>query len=57
MSFALYLIGFIIFISGVAWAFLVAGASLLYIGIGVVILLGLGIFSGVARTRHKDPPA
>lgn len=56
MSFALYLIGFIIFTAGVAWALSVAGVSHLYIAIGVVILLGLGIFSGAVRTRHKDPP-
>lgn len=56
MSFALYLIGYIVFITGVAWALFVAGVATLYITIGVVILIGLGIFTGVSRTRHKDPP-
>ena len=55
MSFALYLIGFVIFVAGVAWALSVAGISPTYIGIAVVILLGLGIFTGVTRTRTKDP--
>ena len=55
MSFALYLIGFIIFVAGVAWALSVAGVSTTYIGIVVVILVGLGIFTGVTRTRTKDP--
>lgn len=54
MSFALYLIGFIIFIAGVAWALSVAGVSELYIAIAVVILVGLGILTGVTRTRTKD---
>jgi hypothetical protein len=27
----------------------------LYIEIGALILLGIGIFSAVARTRNKDP--
>jgi hypothetical protein len=55
MSFALYLLGFIIFVAGVAWALSVAGVSTTYITIAVVILVGLGIFTGVTRTRTKDP--
>jgi hypothetical protein len=56
MSFVLYLIGFAIFLGGVAWGLSVAGVPQLYIGIAVVILLGLGILTGVTRTRSKDPP-
>ncbi len=55
MSFALYLIGFAIFLGGVAWALVVAGVPQLYIAIAVVILLGVGILTGVTRTRGKDP--
>ena len=54
MSFAIYLVGFVIFVAGVAWALATAGISHTYIGIAVVILIGLGIFSGVTRTRTKD---
>lgn len=57
MSFALYLVGFAIVIAGVAWGMSTAGIAPLYIGIVCVILLGLGIVSGVSRTRAKDPPA
>jgi hypothetical protein len=57
MSFALYLIGFAIFLGGVAWALVVAGVSHTYIAIAVVILLGIGIITGVTRTRGKDPSA
>lgn len=56
MSFALYIIGFVIFIAGLAWAASLAGVSTTYIAVGVVILLGIGIFSAVGRTRSKDPP-
>jgi poly(A) polymerase Pap1 len=56
MSFALYLIGFVIFIAGVAWGLIVAGVPQLYVIIASVILLGLGILTGVTRTRAKDPP-
>jgi poly(A) polymerase Pap1 len=56
MSFALYLIGFVIFIGGVAWALVTAGVPGLYVAIGSTILLGIGIFTGVSRTRGKDLP-
>ena len=57
MSFALYVVGFLIMIVGLA-----VGASMLHvpsnwIGVGVVVMLGLGILTGVARTRQKDPSA
>jgi poly(A) polymerase Pap1 len=54
MSFALYLIGFAIFTGGVAWALITVGVPQLYVIIACVILLGLGILTGVTRTRGKD---
>ena len=56
MSFALYMIGFIIFLGGLVWAAVVAGVPQTYIAIGAVVLLGIGIFTAVSRTRAKDPP-
>jgi len=55
MSFTLYVIGFIVLIAGLAW-----GANLMHveprwIGVGVVVLVGLGIVLGVASTRQRDP--
>ncbi|MCS4511310.1 hypothetical protein [Xylophilus ampelinus] len=55
MSFAIYMVGFVIFLGGLIWGALAAGVPHLYIGIGTLVLLGLGIFSGVGRTRSKDP--
>lgn len=55
MSFAIYLVGFAIFIIGVAWALVVAGVPQTYVAIASVILLGLGVLTGVTRTRTKDP--
>jgi len=55
MSFFLYLIGFAILIGGVDWALITAGVPQLYVVIASVILLGIGILTGVARTRSKDP--
>lgn len=57
MTFALYLVGFLIFVVGLAWAAATAGIPHLYIGIGAVILLGIGIFTAAQNTRAKDPPA
>jgi hypothetical protein len=57
MSFALYLIGFAIFLGGVAWALITFGVPHLYVIIACVILLGLGIVIGVTKTRSKDPAA
>ena len=55
MSFGLYLAGFIVFIVGLA-----LGANMLHvpprwIGVGAVVLAGIGILSGVAKTRGRDP--
>ncbi len=55
MSFALYVIGFVIVIGGVAWGMIAAGISHLWVMIACVILLGIGIVTGVSRTRSKDP--
>jgi len=55
MSFGLYLIGALIFIGGVAWALVAMHVPQTYVYIACVILLGAGIFTGVTRTRTKDP--
>lgn len=57
MSFALYLIGFAVLIGGVAWGLIMAGVPQVWVIVSSVILLGLGIVSGVSKTRMKDPPA
>ncbi len=55
MSFALYMVGFLVFLGGLIWGAVEAGIPHLYIGIGGLIVLGIGIFSAVSRTRSKDP--
>lgn len=55
MSFVIYLIGFVIVIAGVAWGLNLLGVSRNYIIIVALILFGLGMVTGVSRTRHKDP--
>ena len=55
MSFVLYAIGFVIMLGG-----LIYGAHLMHmpahwIAVGAIVLLGVGILSGVKATRQKDP--
>jgi hypothetical protein len=55
MSFALYTIGFVIMLGGLIW-----GAHMMHlpghwIAVGAVILIGVGILTGVKNTRQKDP--
>jgi uncharacterized membrane protein len=55
MSFGLYAFGFVIMIGG-----LIYGAHLMHlptrwIVVGAVVLLGIGILTGVKATRQRDP--
>ena len=55
MSFGLYMVGFIVLIIGLA-----IGAHLMHvpprwIGVGVISMIGIGILTGVTRTRRPDP--
>ena len=55
MSFALYTIGFAIMIGG-----LIYGAHLMHIPtqwivVGTIVLVGVGVLTGVKATRQKDP--
>ena len=53
-SFSLYIIGFAIFIGGLAYGAFLLGAPPTYIGVGVVILAGIGLMSATRSTRTRD---
>lgn len=57
MSFALYMVGLVLLVGGIAWGLVTAGLAPVYVGIACVIVLGLGIMMAVSRTRTKDPSA
>lgn len=57
MTFAIYILGFVVLIGGLAYGASMAGLSIQWIVVGVLVLLGLGIAMGATRTRQKDPPA
>ncbi len=55
-SFAIYLVGFVVLIIGLVLAAYLVGVPAQWIGIGAVVLIGLGILTGVSRTKRPDPP-
>ena len=55
MSFGLYAIGFAILIGGLTYAAYLVHVPTHWIILGVIVLLGVGILSGVKATRQKDP--
>ena len=57
MSFTLYFVGFLIMIMGLAMGAYYLRVAPHWIGVGVVVMLGFGILTGVAMTRHRDPSA
>jgi hypothetical protein len=55
MSFGLYAIGFVIVIGGLTYAAYLMHIPTHWIAVGVLVLTGFGILSGVKATRQKDP--
>jgi hypothetical protein len=55
MSFGLYIAGFAVLIAGLAAGAHLAHVPPPWIGVGVVVLIGLGILKAVTHTRQRDP--
>ena len=55
-SFGVYLAGFIILITGLAIGAHLLGAPPMWIAVGVICLIGIGILSAVKRTQARTPP-
>jgi uncharacterized protein (DUF983 family) len=53
MSFAIYIVGFLIVIGGIAWAMVALHIPQQWVLITCVILLGIGIVRAVTNTRAK----
>jgi uncharacterized membrane protein YiaA len=56
-SFGTYLIGFIILIVGLAIAAYLLNVPTMWIAVGAIVLIGIGILMATSRTKMKDPPA
>jgi hypothetical protein len=55
-SFTTYVIGFVILIFGLAMAAYLLNVPTMWIGVGVIVALGLGVVTATGRTKMKDPP-
>jgi uncharacterized membrane protein len=55
MSFGLYAVGFVILIGGLIYGAYLVHMPVHWIVVGAIVLLGVGILSGVKATRQKDP--
>jgi len=57
MSFGIYAAGFTIVIAGLIYAAYLMHIPAHWIAVGAIIMLGIGIVTGVKNTRQKDPPS
>ena len=55
MSFGIYSIGFVLVIGGLVYGAYLMHVPAHWIVVGAIVLLGLGILTGVKATRQKDP--
>jgi positive regulator of sigma E activity len=55
-SFATYLIGFLIIIAGLAVAAVYLNVPTIWIVVGVLVLLGMGILMATRHEKPRDPP-
>ena len=53
-NFAIYLIGIVLVTGGLAWTANKLGAPPIWIIIGVIIIIGMGIMAAVSKTRLKE---
>ena len=56
-SFGTYLVGFLILILGLGIAAYLLNVPTMWIAVGVIILVGIGVLSATTRGKMKDPPA
>ena len=55
MSFKIYSVGFMLVIGGLTYGAYLMHIPARWIVMGAIVLLGLGILTGVKATRQKDP--
>jgi hypothetical protein len=56
-SFGTYLLGFAILIIGLAIAAYLLNVPTMWIVVGVIVMLGIGVLMATTRCKMKDPPA
>ena len=56
-SFGTYLLGFLILIVGLAIAAYLLNVPSMWIVVGAIVLVGIGVLMATTRWKMKDPPA
>ena len=56
-AFTTYLIGYFVVIVGLAVGAYLLNVPTVWIAVGVIVLVGLGILTASSKTRQKDPPS
>jgi uncharacterized membrane protein YiaA len=56
-SFSTYIVGFIILVIGLALAAYLLNVPAMWIAVGVIVLIGVGVLMATSRTKPRDPPA
>jgi hypothetical protein len=54
-SFSTYLIGFLILVLGLGIAAYLLNIPSMWIAVGVIVLIGIGVLSATSRTKMRDP--
>jgi len=57
MSFALYVVGYLMLIAGLTYGATILHVPARWIVVGAIVMLGAGILTGVTATRQKDTAA
>ena len=55
-AFGIYLVGFIILSAGILIAASILGVAMQWIGVIALVLLGLGVITGIVQTRRRGAP-
>jgi hypothetical protein len=56
-SFTTYIVGFVILVAGLAMAAYLLDVPTMWIVVGIIVALGIGVITATSRTKMKDPPA
>lgn len=56
-AFALYIVGFVILLGGLAYGAFLLHVPHTWILVGVLVVVGFGVMSAVSRTKRRDPPS
>jgi len=56
-AFGTFLIGFFVLIIGLGIAAFLLNVPTMWIAVGVIVLIGIGILMATSRTKMKDPPS